>query len=556
MNGSDYRMAYLGKSSEEDELYSHIYLYTPSNRTDTSIEWYAQEDGTEGESYPLNLTIYNNGNETITSLNVASEDGSINDTITGLSIAPGTSYDYIWNGIQLPDNMTQLYENRITVSAPGELDTEDNQIELSVGAPDFAVEANLDFSGGDQFASVVVTNNGILSSDAILEVYKDESCTEQIYQTSLAEIAAGESRLTILDLTVLDEAAQIFYFVVTDVKKLEQFTSDNETFLYVGKGISLEDEDEPEHDLTKVEKKEPGETETGNQEYWQCSICGKVFADEDGKMETSLEAVTIPATGQKNGGDEKSDTNGTIDPIVPIISVIPLEPSSTEDSSAGESSDMTVTTKTDVTGNLTSAKASSKIVISGNKLIITSELLAQLAEAKGKNVKNADVTVVGVDKEGNTKFKVIVNTADFYAGNVLYLYKYNAKTGVYKAVNSKKYTVSDKGSVTVSASKKATYKLVSATEAKAATKQIKATYAAKKTAVTLKTGKTTAFTLKKGADQTSIKSITYTSSDKKVATVSKKGKITAKAAGKANISATITLKNGKTKTVKMKVTVK
>jgi hypothetical protein len=559
MDGSDYHMAYLGKSSEDDALYSHIYLYTPSNRTDTSIEWYAQENGAEGESYPLNLTIYNNGNETITSLNVASEDGSINDTITGLSIAPGTSYDYIWSGIQLPDNMTQLYESRITVSAPGETDTEDNLIELSVGAPDFAVEANLDFSGGDQFASIVVTNNGILSSDAILEVYKDESCTEQIFQTSLAEIAAGESRLTILDLTVLDETAQKFYFVVTDEKNIEQFTSDNETFLYVGKGISLEYEDEPEHDLTKVEKKEPGETETGNQEYWKCSICGKVFADEDGKTETSLEAVTIPATGQENGGDENSDTNETIVPIVPvvpIISVIPLEPSSAEDSSAGESSDTTVTTKTDVTGNLTSAKASSKIVISGSKMTITSELLAQLAEAAGKNVKNADVTVVGVDKEGNTKFKVIVNTADFYAGNVLHLYKYNTKTGVYKAVNSKKYTVSDKGSLTVSASEKATYKLVSATEAKAATKQIKATYAAKKTAVTLKTGKTTTFTLKKGADQTSIKSITYTSSDKKVATVSKKGKITAKAAGKATISAKITLKNGKTKTVKMKVTVK
>jgi uncharacterized protein YjdB len=102
----------------------------------------------------------------------------------------------------------------------------------------------------------------------------------------------------------------------------------------------------------------------------------------------------------------------------------------------------------------------------------------------------------------------------------------------------------------------ATYKLVSETEAKAATRQIKATYAAKKTAVTLKTGKTAAFTLKKGADQTSIKSITYISSDKKVATVSKKGKITAKAAGKATISAKITLKNGETKTVKMKVTVK
>jgi hypothetical protein len=243
---------------------------------------------------------------------------------------------------------------------------------------------------------------------------------------------------------------------------------------------------------------------------------------------------------------------------------------------AASNTSATITVKKDGDGNVTSAAASVQTIVSGKKSTITASLLAQIAEAAGislkgsflkgsslgtlsavkKMVNSVDITVNVTDDEGNTKYKLIVNTADLVAGNVLHLYKYSTKTGIYKAVNSKKYTVNVNGGISVSASDNATYKLVSDTEAKEATKQIKATYAAKKTAVTLKTGKTTNFALKKGADQSSIKSITYTSSDKKVATVSKKGKITAKAAGKATISAKITLKNGKSKTVKTKVTVK
>jgi hypothetical protein len=243
---------------------------------------------------------------------------------------------------------------------------------------------------------------------------------------------------------------------------------------------------------------------------------------------------------------------------------------------AASNTSATVTVKKDGDGNVTSAAASVQTIVSGKKSTITASLLAQIAEAAGiklkgsflkgsplgtlvaagNTVNSVDITVNVTDSKGNTKYKLIVNTADLVAGKVLHLYKYSTKTGIYKAVNSKKYMVGADGGVSVSAADKATYKLVSGTEAKEATRQIKATYAAKKTAVTLKTGKTTAFALKKGADQSSIQSITYTSSDKKVAAVSKKGKITAKAAGKATVSAKITLKNGKTKTVKMKVTVK
>ena len=53
-----------------------------------------------------------------------------------------------------------------------------------------------------------------------------------------------------------------------------------------------------------------------------------------------------------------------------------------------------------------------------------------------------------------------------------------------------------------------------------------------------------------------MKKITYTSSKTSVATVNENGKIKGKKAGTTTITATVTLKNGDTKIVTMKVTVK
>ena len=53
-----------------------------------------------------------------------------------------------------------------------------------------------------------------------------------------------------------------------------------------------------------------------------------------------------------------------------------------------------------------------------------------------------------------------------------------------------------------------------------------------------------------------VESITYSTSKKSVATVSKSGKVTAKNEGTVTITVTVILKNGKTKTVKMKINLK
>ena len=55
------------------------------------------------------------------------------------------------------------------------------------------------------------------------------------------------------------------------------------------------------HTLTVVPEV-PATCETaGTKAYWECSVCRKLFSDADGKNETTLEALTIPATGHAWG---------------------------------------------------------------------------------------------------------------------------------------------------------------------------------------------------------------------------------------------------------------
>ena len=55
------------------------------------------------------------------------------------------------------------------------------------------------------------------------------------------------------------------------------------------------------HTLTAVAEVSATCEETGVKAHWVCSVCGKLFSDADGKNETTLEALTIPATGHAWG---------------------------------------------------------------------------------------------------------------------------------------------------------------------------------------------------------------------------------------------------------------
>ena len=58
------------------------------------------------------------------------------------------------------------------------------------------------------------------------------------------------------------------------------------------------------HSLTKVEGKAATCTEEGSKEYWECTVCGKLFDDEQGKTEITEKDVIVAALGHSWGEPE------------------------------------------------------------------------------------------------------------------------------------------------------------------------------------------------------------------------------------------------------------
>ena len=190
----------------------------------------------------------------------------------------------------------------------------------------------------------------------------------------------------------------------------------------------------------------------------------------------------------------------------------------------------------------------------GMQATINNKVLSQLKEAN--NGKNLLLTMIVKDKDGNKRYSVEVNTADLTPKNKLYIYKKDSKTGELILVNNKAYITDSKGQLKLIIRSKGDFVLKNAEDAAKINERILATVQAKKSKVTLSKGKTTTFAFADELDLRNVKKITYKSSNPTVATVDKNGKIKGKKAGTSTITATVTLKNGETKILTMKVTVK
>ena len=64
------------------------------------------------------------------------------------------------------------------------------------------------------------------------------------------------------------------------------------------------------HQLKKIEAVPPTHTEDGNIEYYVCSKCGKLYADESGTEEIQKEKTVVEETGHEFGDAYKSDNDG------------------------------------------------------------------------------------------------------------------------------------------------------------------------------------------------------------------------------------------------------
>lgn len=283
---------------------------------------------------------------------------------------------------------------------------------------------------------------------------------------------------------------------------------------------------------------------SGSNVYGTVELTGKTGSNGGGSSVNPGTSDTKPDV-KPNG---KQDTKPDVKPDGKQDTTI--ETSKVEITVSGDKkAEASVTITKDAQGNVTSANAT----VSGSKGTLTADVVKQLTEAAGTE----DLTIILQVKNanGDVKYTVSVSAKNVKNNKSLKAFVVNRKTGEYELINSKTYKAKD-GKLNASFGKKGDYVLLTTKEAARIEKEILKTIAPKKTKATVKKGKTTEFKLDSKLNQNNVKKVTYKTSKKSIATVNKNGKIKANRKGTVKIKAIVTLKNGKTKTVSMKIAVR
>lgn len=283
---------------------------------------------------------------------------------------------------------------------------------------------------------------------------------------------------------------------------------------------------------------------SGSNVYGTVELTGKTGSNGGGSSVNPGTSDTKPDV-KPNG---KQDTKPDVKPDGKQDTTI--ETSKVEITVSGDKkAEASVTITKDAQGNVTSANAT----VSGSKGTLTADVVKQLTEAAGTE----DLTIILQVKNanGDVKYTVSVSAKNVKNNKSLKAFVVNRKTGEYELINSKTYKAKD-GNLNASFGKKGDYVLLTTKEAARIEKEILKTIAPKKTKATVKKGKTTEFKFDSKLNQNNVKKVTYKTSKKSIATVNKNGKIKANRKGTVKIKAIVTLKNGKTKTVFMKIAVR
>lgn len=280
---------------------------------------------------------------------------------------------------------------------------------------------------------------------------------------------------------------------------------------------------------------------SGSNVYGTVELTGKTGSNGGGSSVNPGTSDTKPDVKP----DGKQDTTIETKPDGSTVETSKVEITVSGDKKAESS----VTITKDAQGNVTGANAT----VSGSKGTLTTDVVKQLTEAAGTE----DLTIIVQVKNanGDVKYTVSVSAENVKNNKSLKAFVVNRKTGEYELINSKTYKAKD-GNLNASFGKKGDYVLLTTKEAARIEKEILKTIAPKKTKATVKKGKTTEFKLDSELNQNNVKKVTYKTSKKSIATVNKNGKIKANRKGTVTIKAIVTLKNGKTKTVSMKIAVR
>lgn len=266
--------------------------------------------------------------------------------------------------------------------------------------------------------------------------------------------------------------------------------------------------------------------------------------------ETTTETKTETTTNSK-GNTVKQETTITKNPDGSVASTT----TKSEIENIAKNTSASVNVTKDAEGKISAAEAIVENTVKPGKsdtvkTTISASVVKQMTDAAGTTDLTIKQTVK--DTKGNVLYTVETKAEDLAAGKKLTLVKIeNGK----KVLVSKPVTVNKNGNVSVKA-EEGEYQILNEKETKALQKEILKTVTPKKSNVSVAKGKKTTVKLSSKLDMDNVAKITYRSSDKTKVKVDKNGKVTAKKKGNVTVKVIVTLNDGTTKTVKVKVKVK
>lgn len=287
---------------------------------------------------------------------------------------------------------------------------------------------------------------------------------------------------------------------------------------------------------------------------------GKAYVVNNGIVEVTIPSaadggtVILKKTGTvSNGSSSVADDTKKDDTKKDDSTEVKKDTIETAD---GTKAEVTVTTKKNEDGTVASATAEVKTTGTASKKNVTGtisgDVVSHITSTAGTEKTEVSVTVTA----GENSYVVKADAKDLTAGTNLKVMAIDPKTNQYVMVNAKTYKVDADGNVKLTLPAGIIYQLMTEQEAAKAEKEVLQTVKAKKSAVSVKKGKTAKVQLSGKLNMANVTKVTYVSSKKSVVKVSTNGKVTAKKKGTAVVKMKVTLKNGKTKVVKTKVTVK
>lgn len=306
-----------------------------------------------------------------------------------------------------------------------------------------------------------------------------------------------------------------------------------------------------------------GEAVDVNSVLYFDAFVGTTISDTDAAKADVDGLIAVKQTSQSgnNGGNSSSgsSTSGGNSGSTTTPDTKPSETRKTDKTfeNIAKDTNATLTVEKNDKGEVTDARAQLEKTVKNTsetkKTTISADVVAKLVKEAG----TSDITITQTTKNASGKVmnSVSVNAKDLQAGKKLTLVKVDKKTGEKVLISSRTYKVSKDGTVTADTKDAGDYVLLNEKDAKALSSKILKSVALKDTKKTVANGKKAKVTFDKNLNMENVKNITYTSSKKSVVTVNKNGTIVAKKAGKAVVKVKVTLKNGKTKTVKMTIKV-